>query len=150
MMDVRLVDLTKHNWEQVAALEVGPGQEQFVAPNLRTIAETQFEPSAVRRVIVKGGVPIGLAVYVLDPEDDEWWLWRFMIARDEQGRGHGRAALEQLIDEWRAIPGCTRVFVGYKPENMIAERLYVSLGFVPGGMAEWGERIARLDLSRAF
>lgn len=147
MTVLRLVDLTKHNWEQVAALSVAPGQEHFVATNLKTIAETQFEPSAVRKVIMKGDTPIGLAVYAADPDDNELWLWRFMIAGSEQGKGYGRAVLEMLIKEWRAIPGCKRVFVGYKPENTVAERLYASVGFVPDRMAEWGEQIARLDLS---
>ena len=145
--EIRLVDLTGDNWEQVAALSVNPGQEHFVAANLKTIAETQFNPTAVRRVIMRGSAPIGLAVYANDPEGGEWWLWRFMIDGSEQGKGYGRAVMRMLIDEWRSIPDCTQVFVGYQPENLIAERLYVSLGFVPGETAPWGERIARLDLT---
>ena len=147
MDGVQLVDLTKDNWKQVAALQVAPGQESFVASNLKTIAETQFEPSAVRRVIMNGDIPVGLAAYAIDPDDNELWLWRFMISGSEQGKGYGRAALRMLIDEWRGLPACARVFVGYKPENTAAESLYVSVGFVPQRMVEWGERIARLELA---
>ena len=34
-----------------------------------------------------------------------------------------------------------------EPDNVVAERLYVSEGFVPGEIADWGERVATLILS---
>jgi diamine N-acetyltransferase len=70
-----------------------------------------------------------------------------MISADEQQSGIGRAALRLLIEEWQQIEGLTNVKLSYTPGNEIAERLYVSEGFVPGEMADWGERIATLDLS---
>ncbi|HEX3302122.1 MAG TPA: GNAT family N-acetyltransferase [Thermomicrobiales bacterium] len=146
--EIHLVDLTVDNWEAVAALVVAPRQEAFVATNMKTIAETQFYPSVRRRVIMAGDRPVGLAAYGIDTDDDNWWLFRFMIAGGEQGTGYGRRALRLLIDEWRAIPECRFVLLGYKPENVVAERLYESMGFVPGEVASWGERIARLDLDR--
>ena len=42
--------------------------------------------------------------------------------------------------------GYTEVNVGWDPENDVAERLYLSQGFEPTGMAEWGEKTARLVL----
>jgi diamine N-acetyltransferase len=147
--EIRLVDLTVENWEAVAALSVAPGQETFVAPNIKTIAETQFYPTVRRRVIMVGDRPVGLAAYGIDPDDNNWWLFRFMVAGGEQGKGYGRRALQLLIDEWLGLPECHFVLLGYKPENAVAERLYASMGFVPGEVASWGERIARLELNRA-
>ena len=83
--EIHLVDLTVDNWEAVAALVVAPRQEAFVATNMKTIAETQFYPSVRRRVIMAGDRPIGLAAYGIDTDDDNWWLFRFMIAGGEQG-----------------------------------------------------------------
>jgi len=145
--EIYLVELTKDNWERVAALTVNPDQEGFVAPNLKTIAETRFYPDVMCRVIMRGSDSIGLAAYGIDTDDNNWWLFRFMIAGSEQGKGYGRQALTLLIDEWHATPGCHFVLLGYEPENGAAEHLYASMGFVPGEVASWGERIARLDLS---
>ena len=146
MSTVTLVELSKENWEAVARLKVHPHQESFVASNLWTIAESQFYPWTYRRVILAHGRVVGFAVYGTMPGDDQMWLHRFMVAAEEQRSGIGRAALRLLIEEWRQIEGLTSVNLSYEPGNEIAESLYVSEGFVPGEIADWGERIATLDL----
>jgi diamine N-acetyltransferase len=147
MSKVVLVELTKENWEAVARLDVLPHQQNFVANNLWTIAESQFYPWASRRVILAHGRIVGFAVYGTMPDDSELWLHRFMVAGSEQNSGIGRAALRLLIDEWKQIPDLRIVKLSYEPANEIAERLYVSEGFIPGEIAEWGERIAILELT---
>lgn len=147
MTKVALVELTKDNWQAVAQLQVLPDQKNFVADNLWTIAESQFYPWTHRRVILAHGEIVGFAVYGTMPEDDQLWLHRFMVSGPEQRAGIGRAALRLLIDEWKQIPGLTMVKLSYEPDNAIAERLYVSEGFVPGEIADWGERIATLILT---
>ena len=147
MTKVALVELTKDNWQAVAQLQVLPDQKDFVADNLWTIAESQFYPWTHRRVILAHGEIVGFAVYGTMPEDDQLWLHRFMVSGPEQRAGIGRAALRLLIEEWKQIPGLTMVKLSYEPDNAIAERLYVSEGFVPGEIADWGERIATLILT---
>ena len=147
MSRVALVELTKDNWQDVARLEVLPHQANFVANNLWTIAESQFYPWTHRRVVLAHGRIVGFAVYGTMPGDDQLWLHRFMVAGSEQRSGIGRAALRLLIEEWKQIPDLTIVKLSYEPDNDVAERLYVSEGFVPGELAEWGERIATLDLT---
>lgn len=147
MSKVVLVELTKDNWEAVARLDVLPHQKNFVADNLWTIAESQFYPWTSRRVMLAHGRIVGFAVYGTMPNDTELWLHRFMVAGAEQHAGIGRAALRLLIEEWKQIPDLRIVKLSYEPANEIAERLYVSEGFVPGELAEWGERIATLDLT---
>ena len=144
-MSVELRPLAKQNWEAAAELKLGADQTEFVAENLWTIAETQFYPWVERRVIVADGDIVGLAAYGRDSERTDWWLYRFMIDRDHQRKGYGRAALTALIAEWRgrSIP---RVTVGYHQRNDAAERLYLSAGFVPGPDAPWGEKTATLTL----
>jgi len=141
---VTLTELTRDNWEAVAALDVHPHQRNFVASNLKSIAETQFYPWARRRVILADGDTVGFIVHGSDPATGEHWLHRFMVTAERQGQGIGREALRQLVEEWRADPEIKAVLTSYEPENTLAERLYVSFGFVPGEMAEWGERVARL------
>lgn len=141
---VTFTELTKDNWEAVAALEVHPHQVGFVASNLKSIAETQFYPWTRRRVILADGFTAGFIVHGTDPESGEHWLHRFMVMAERQGQGIGRAAMRMLVDEWRADPEIQTVVLSYEPENAVAEQLYVSFGFVPAEIAEWGERVARL------
>ena len=141
---VTLTELTKDNWEAVAALEVHPHQIGFVAPNLRSIAETQFYPWVRRRVILADGFTAGFAVHGTDPESGEHWLHRFMVMAERQGQGIGRAAMRMLVNEWRSNPDISTVVLSYEPSNAVAEKLYTSFGFVPGEISEWGERVARL------
>lgn len=142
---VTLTDLTKDNWEAVAALDVHPHQKGFVASNLKSIAETQFYPWARRRVILADSFTAGFIVHGTDPESGEHWLHRFMVMAERQGQGIGRKALHILVEEWRADPDIVAVVLSYEPDNTVAESLYVSFDFVPGEMAEWGERVARLS-----
>jgi RimJ/RimL family protein N-acetyltransferase len=147
MSKVVLVELSAENWEAVARMQVRPDQQDFVVDNLWTIAETQFYPWAQRRVILAHGRIVGFAVYGMQPGDSELWLHRFMVSAEEQRSGIGRAALRLLIDEWKAMPSLRMVKLSYEPDNAVAERLYASEGFIPGELADWGERIATLDLT---
>ena len=141
---VTLAELTKDNWQAVAELKVAPGQENFVADNLKSIAESQFYPGTIRKVIEADGEIVGFAVYGTTSGSNQMWLHRFMVDAKHQKRGIGRESLRQMIAIWREIPGLTNVKVSYEPDNAVAEALYVSEGFVPGGIAEWGERVATL------
>ena len=148
MSKVVLVELSAENWEAVARMQVQPDQQNFVVDNLWTIAETQFYPWARRRVILAHGKIVGFAVYGMRPGESELWLHRFMVAAEEQRAGIGRAALRLLIDEWKAMPSLRVIKLSYEPDNVVAERLYTSEGFIPGELADWGERIATLDLTK--
>ena len=43
--------------------------------------------------IYDGTEMVGFLVYGRDPADERYWLYRFMIDRRHQGKGHGKAAL---------------------------------------------------------
>lgn len=147
MVDVRLVELTKDNWRAVAELKVAPHQEGFVADNLSSIAESQFYPHVTRSVITADGEVAGLAVWGMEPGSGILWLHRFMVASAWQQRGIGTESLRQLVARWSSTPGVRDVKVSYEPTNEIAEALYMRFGFVPGDIAEWGERVATLALT---
>ena len=146
MTSIRLEPITKSNWEAAVALEVRPDQQDFVRSNLWTIAESKFYPFVQLRAFMHEETLVGLAAYGEEPDDKDWWLFRFMIGADHQGKGYGKAALEALIAEWR-VQGVSAITVGFNPANEVAERLYRGLGFVPTGMSHWGEQLARLDLT---
>lgn len=146
-MDITLRPVTSREFPAMVRLKVTPAQEEFVAPNLYSIAEAYVEATWTPLAIYAGEEPVGFAMYGHDPETDRWWIIRFMIDVGQQGRGYGRAALRALIARMAERHGCRQIFLGYVPGNAVAERLYAQAGFLPTGEIEDGEIVARLDLA---
>lgn len=147
--DVRLADVTVENWWKVAGLRLADDQKHLVASNLYSIAQSKFDPDARPRAIYAGDVIVGFLMYDVPDADDDpkvAAIYRFMIDKDHQGKGYGRAALTCAIDEIRQIPGIAKVAISYLPDNAVAKAFYASLGFIETGRIEYGEVHAELSL----
>ena len=72
-------------------------------------------------------------------------LWRINVDADDQGRGVGRFAVEQLIEEARHR-GMDRVDVIYEAGQGGPEVFFTRVGFVPVGETEYGEVVAEVLL----
>ncbi|WP_053366695.1 GNAT family N-acetyltransferase [Bacillus sp. FJAT-27245] len=145
-MNVKLVELTKDNWEECAALTVVEEQKGFMASNLYSIAEVQFLENFEALGIHNGEEMVGFAMAGLDPDDNNYWIYRFMIDKSFQGRGYGKKAMEALIEWLKIKEGCKLIMVGYNPDNVAAEKLYRSAGFKDRGLAPWGEKLSGLHV----
>lgn len=141
-MTITLVEVTRDNWEECADLTVNDDQKGFMASNLYSIAEVQFLPNFEALGIHNGQRMVGFAMAGLDPDDNNYWIYRFMIDHLCQGRGYGKRGLLALLDRLKEKEGSKLIMVGYHPENLAAERLYYSVGFQDRGMAPWGEKLA--------
>jgi diamine N-acetyltransferase len=148
-MEITLRPVTSREFPAMVRLKVAPEQEEFVAPNLYSIAEAYVEPTWTPLAIYAGEEPVGFAMYGHDAGADRWWIIRFMIGAGQQGKGYGRAALQALSALMTERHGCRQISLGYVPGNAIAERLYAGAGFVPTGEIEDGEVVAQLDLPGA-
>ena len=147
--DVRLKDVTEDNWHDVIALRLDAGQEDLVASNLYSIAESKFDPDARARAVYAGKRVVGFLMYDVQRKRDgshRATIYRFMIDRKYQDKGYGRAALSRALDEIKAIPRMKTVSIGYMPDNPVAKPFYASFGFVEVGRDEDGEVIAELAL----
>src|SRR4030095_4038276 len=103
--EVRLENVTVRNWRAVARLKLAPEQKDLVASNLYSIAQSKFDPNAHPRAIYAGKELVGFLMYNVWGEHDqtrEASIYRFMIEREQQGKGFGRAALAKALDEIRA------------------------------------------------
>ena len=145
-MNITLRPVTRANFSAVVGLTVAPEQADFVASNLYSLAEAAVEPTWRPLAIYAGDDLVGFAMFGRDDESGRWWIMRYMIDAQHQGRGYGTAALPVLIDLMIERHGCSEIFLGYAPENAVAERLYARMGFVPTGEVEGGEIEARLGL----
>jgi diamine N-acetyltransferase len=144
---VRLAEVTADNWHAVAGLQLTPDQEDLLASNVYSLAESKFDPDARPRAVYAGKRVVGFLMYDVSRgkgKSRKAAIYRFMIDRKHQGQGYGRAALKQALDEIKQFPRMKKVSISYMPSNPVAKRFYGSFGFVEVGLDEDGEMIAEL------
>ena len=154
-MQIQLVPVNEDNKDAVLALSVREDQP-FVAPNdvsLRQAEETNAEYPGVARpfAICTDGRIVGFCMFAVNPEDededDRYYLWRFMIDKEEQGKGYGQAALAEIIRYFREL-GADRLLLSTEPENERGLHLYHKAGFRETGSIDDGEAVLRLWLEK--
>lgn len=149
---VCLARITPELRSAVAGLEVAPAQGPYVASNARSLAESDGVPGAWARAILAGGEPVGF-VLLFDPTQegavargpiaaDQLGLWRLMIDRRHQRRGHARRALDLVCDHARGLGRFTELLSSYIPGPDGPEAFYLGYGFRPtGGRRNEGREI---------
>ena len=66
---VRLIPVTRKNFEEVCDLRVGNGQDKFVASNVESLVEAHFNPYAWPRAIEANGTLVGFLMMQYMPID---------------------------------------------------------------------------------
>ncbi|MFD2250780.1 diamine N-acetyltransferase [Pseudochelatococcus lubricantis] len=143
---VRLVPVTAANREAVVALELAPGQVDWLAGNAESLDEADHDPDARPRVVMAQARIVGFLMYEAPADDDEARIYRFMIDSAVQGRGYGRAALRAALEEIATLGHVRRVSICYMPDNEGARRLYGAAGFLEEGLDEDGEMVVGMSL----
>ena len=147
-MSIRLMPINDDNRDAVLSLSVREDQP-FVAPNdvsLRQADEANAENPGVARpfAIYADDRLVGFCMFAFDPEeedeDDRYWLWRFMIDKNEQDKGYGQAALQEIIKYFRDN-GADRLFLSTEPENERGLHIYHKAGFRETGIIEDDEAV---------
>lgn len=105
----------------------------MVAPNAVSIAQAYFEPKAWFRAVYADETPVGFVMLYDDPEEPNYFLWRFMIAGPHHGKGFGRRALEQVIDYVRTRPGAVKIETSCGQGPGSPEEFYRRVGFERSG-----------------
>ena len=84
-----------------------------------------------------------------DPREGNFWVHRFMIDRRHQGKGYGSAAMQELLNMFRArYYDLPHALDRVRLQEHRRARFYSKLGFVEQGEAPWGrgELMAKIDL----
>jgi diamine N-acetyltransferase len=133
---LRLAELTADNVDAAIGLELRPGQERFVAPVVRSIAEAYVHPTAWPRVVFDGDELVGFVMANFDPDNEQeafrCGIWRLNVAAAAQGHGVGRFAVDAVAEEARRR-GQARITVLWVKGPDGPEGFYLKLGFVPIG-----------------
>jgi diamine N-acetyltransferase len=150
MTELRLVELSAATIVAVNTMSLKPGQEQFIAPASYAVAGAVVNPAtAWQRVVLDGDEVVGFISASFDADADQERfrsvLWRINVDAEDQGRGVGRFAIEQLLAEARAH-GMDRVDVIYEAGDGGPEVFFTRVGFVPVDETEYGEVVAEIRL----
>jgi len=149
-----LREMTPANREEVLALSVAPGQEQFVSSVAESLQEAKEYPHAHPwyRAVYAGEEPVGFIMLSWDcvPHPPEiigpWFLWKLLIDEHHQRHGYGRDVVRLVADLLRE-QGARELFSSYVAGAGGPWPFYERLGFVETGELDGaGEVIIRLDL----
>jgi diamine N-acetyltransferase len=157
---ITLRKITLENRRQVFNLEVSDEQRQFVASNLSSVATAYV-------LATNGGHPLPFAIYhdeiavgfiliaygitsydLPKIAEGNYTIIRFMIDKRYQNQGFGKEALYKALEYVRTFPEgkAKYCWLGYSPENKVAERLYKKVGFSDNGEIINDEVIASIEL----
>jgi diamine N-acetyltransferase len=100
-LNITLRSIDRDNWHECIRLTLTPEQEGFMPSNLFHIAEARFYPEWTLLGVYADSRMVGFAMYGLDPDDGTVNLLHYMIDDREQGKGYGKAAMEQLLGKIR-------------------------------------------------
>ncbi|MEP6640467.1 MAG: GNAT family N-acetyltransferase [Gaiellales bacterium] len=109
---VSLRPITEDNLRAVEALRVAPGQGRFVSSVVDSMIEAVEDPAgrAMYWAVYAGDTPVGFVMISDEVAPDSpghipHYLWKLLIDHRHQGRGHGSAALDLIVEYFRARPG---------------------------------------------
>ena len=127
-MKIELKAIDHTNTDVVVALEVSDSQKQYIDSNKASL-EAAAENKNVARpfAIYADDKLVGFTMFAFDVDyddpNDRYWLWRFMIDKNLQGRGYGSPALEKIIEYFKNN-GADHIRLSTKDTNTVALSLY--------------------------
>ncbi|KOS27144.1 spermidine acetyltransferase [Bacillus anthracis] len=148
MNKIYLKAIDKNNWEEAIKLSVKEEQQTFIASNLYSIAEVQFLDNFYAKGIYLEEKMVGFTMFGIDPEDNNYWIYRLMIDENFQGKGIGKQAIYLVIDEIRRNNNAnfSRIMIGYAPANFTAVFACKKAVFIETELSSWGEQLAKYSL----
>jgi diamine N-acetyltransferase len=134
MAEITLREINRTNWLECIGLEISPEQARFVAPNVVSLLQAQFNPLWVPLAIYCRDIMVGFIMYGKKERDDGvYWILRMVIDERYQRKGYGLAALQAVLRLLREKPDCREIKVSFQKENVAVERLCMKLGFEDAG-----------------
>ena len=137
-MSVTLRDITGDNYFQVLELKISPEQEaaKFVSPVVRSLADAWFyreEGITYPKAIYADEDLVGFIMYELDTEEQQVFVWRFLIDQAFQGKGYGRQTIEAVLEMAKQQTQMTKVVADYVDGNEPMKKILLDLGFEETG-----------------
>lgn len=149
-MTIELREIDETNKAEVIALEVADCQKQYIAPNKASLEEAVENERVARPFAIYADEKLaGFTMFAFDVDypnpNDRYWLWRFMIDKNLQGKGYGSNALEKIIEYFKNN-GADHIRLSTKDTNTSALSLYHKYHFQETGEMNEEEVVLELKL----
>ena len=152
-MMIELRKITWDNWEECMGLDVTEEQDDFIASNEYSLAQSYVallndERPPMTFAIYDGETLVGFMMMSYDAAGEGEYsgepyydIVRFMIDKNHQNKGLGKKAMTKLLEYIKSFPQgeAAAVYLSYAQNNIIARRLYESFGFVETGGLHIGD-----------
>lgn len=137
-MTITFREITSDNYSQVLNLKITPAQEaaKFVSPVVRSLADAWFyreEGITYPKAIYADEDLVGFIMYELDTEEQQVFIWRFLIDQRYQGKGYGRQTIEAVLAMAKEQAQITKVVADYVDGNEPMKKILLDLGFEETG-----------------
>ena len=92
---------------------------------------------------------VGYVMVIYDYDEETYNIWHMMIDSAFQGKGYGKATLQEVLNYIAAKPfgSSSTVLLTCNPQNEVACRLYRQIGFAETGRSDDDEVELGLTLS---
>jgi len=140
---VEFKEIDKENLSSILKLKVFENQMDQVASNAISIAQGHYDEHAWFRGIFADDQPVGFVMLYLDDKEKDYSVWRFMIDKNHQQKGYGKAAMDlikKVVKE--KAPQAKEIQLSYVPkEKGGADNFYKKVGFKDTGKMDEGEKL---------
>ena len=135
-MNITLKPVTRNNWEEALKLSIKEEQREFVPLAAISLAKIYIKPDGDNIVYVpfsiyNDEIMVGFIMHAYDENTTNmYWINGFIIDKQEQGKGYGKAALKEII-AWikNKFSQCKEIRLTVHKDNVLARKLYVNMGF---------------------
>ena len=150
-MNIQLKVVTRENWEDALQLQVKENQRKFVPAVAVSLAKVYIKPDGdnveyIPFAIYNGDLMVGFVMHAVVKETtDMYWINGFIIDQNQQGKGYGKAALQESIYLIKnTYKACKEIRLTVHKDNISAKKLYERYGFISLGQEYDGEQVYRL------
>jgi diamine N-acetyltransferase len=156
-MDIQLKVVTRENWLEALQINSKTEQSKFAPSVAVSLAKVYIKPDGeqveyIPFAVYDNDVMVGFVMHAYEENTTNmYWINGFIIDERYQGKGYGRAALNQMI-RWivNRFEQCEEIRLTVYQDNFLARSLYNSVGFLPTGEV-WGEEdVLYLPVNRAY
>lgn len=150
MNNISLRKIDESNFLDCFQLKLAPGQEAYVSHPIRSLAQAYvYYNQCTPFGIYAGDKMVGYVMVIYDYDEETYNIWHMMIDSAFQGKGYGRAALQEVLNYIAAKPFGSS---GHRSADLQStkrggRRLYRQIGFAETGRSDDDEVELGLTLS---
>ncbi len=142
---IHIEPVTRDNIDELIGLSVREDQQSFVSTVADSLAQAYvYSEDAYPFGIYENDTLVGFIMMGYYELKSYYTLWKFLIDQKYQNKGYGRKALELGIAYVKDRFNPPDIYTGVAPGNMVAKKLYKSVGFEDTCLIECGMEEMRL------